>query len=325
MTPSTPRHCLGIAVIRRRDALEMSDSRIAAIARAQLGLITREQVVRDLGISSHTLRDWVEVRRLEPVRRGVYRVAGAPPDWRQSLLGAVLAAGPSAHVSFRSAACLFGFEGFDEGRIEITRFGRRPSAIDGVVVHESAVFGPDHVHRLGPVPVTSVARTLCDLTAVVRPWAVERAVDEGLRRGLVSLAALRRVAEALEGRGRLRCTVMREILERRVPGYDAGESAPERRIATLLVRAGIPEPRLQHRVRVGSRTYRIDLCYPDERIGIEYDGWDFHRGRQAFDTDRVRANDLVVLGFQLLRFTSRSSDQTIVDTVRAARARASAS
>jgi very-short-patch-repair endonuclease len=76
---------------------------------------------------------------------------------------------------------------------------------------------------------------------------------------------------------------------------------------------------------VGGRRYRIDLCYPDAMIAIEYDGWDFHRGRQAFDKDRARANDLVVLGFQVLRFTSRSTDMVIVDTVRAARRRASAS
>ncbi len=81
----------------------------------------------------------------------------------------------------------------------------------------------------------------------------------------------------------------------------------------------------QHWVTVGGRRYRIDLCYPEHGIAIEYDGWDFHKGRKAFDDDRARGNDLVVLGMQLLRFTSRSSDGTIVETVRAALARASAS
>jgi very-short-patch-repair endonuclease len=176
---------------------------------------------------------------------------------------------------------------------------------------------------VGPIPVTSVARTLCDLTAIVRRRIVERAVDESLRRKIVTLRSLRHVAEDLEGRGRLRCTVMREILEHRLPGYNPGESEPERRIADLLVRAGLPEPKRQHPVVVGGRRYRIDLCYPDLRIAIEYDGWDFHRGRRSFDSDRVRGNDLVVLGFQVLRFTSRSSDQASVDTVCAARQRAS--
>ncbi|MDQ1431149.1 MAG: hypothetical protein QOF40_1751 [Actinomycetota bacterium] len=116
--------------------------------------------------------------------------------------------------------------------------------------------------------------------------------------------------------------MIREILERRAPGYHPGESDPEKRIAELLVRAGLPSPTRQHRVRLGTRTVRIDLCYPSAKIAIEYDSWVFHNGRQAFDDDRARANELVILGFIVLRFTSQSGDQAIVDTVGAALARA---
>ena len=144
-----------------------------------------------------------------------------------------------------------------------------------------------------------------------------------MRRKLVTLRALARVAEDLDGRGRRRCTVIREILERRAPGYHPGDSDPEKRIAELLVRAGLPSPTRQHRVRLGTRTVRIDLCYPEQRIAIEYDSWGFHKGRRAFDADRARGNDLVVLGYTVLRFTSKSSDDAIVDTVSAALARAS--
>ena len=171
-----------------------------------------------------------------------------------------------------------------------------------------------------------MARTLCDLTAVVaRRGVVERAVDEALRRKTVRLDDLVETAERLEGRGRHRCTVMREILDRRRPGYDPGESHPERRIADLLIRAGLPEPTMQHPVEINGKRYRIDLCYPDARIAIEFDSWQFHSGRRSFDEDRARANQLVLLGFAVLQFTSKSSDQTIVDTVSAAMRRASRS
>jgi very-short-patch-repair endonuclease len=195
--------------------------------------------------------------------------------------------------------------------------------MDGVVIHESTVFDVGHLGRIAEVPVTSVARTLCDLTAVVTSWVVERAVDEALRRKIVRLEQIVDTAERLEGRGRLRCTVMRELLDRRRPGYDPGESHPERRIADLLVRAGLPAPTMQHAVEIDGKRYRIDLCYPEQRIAIEFDSWQFHSGRRSFDEDRARGNHLVLLGFVVLRFTSKSSDQTIVDTVRAALARAS--
>jgi len=274
-------------------------------------------------MSANTLERRVRAKRLEPVRRGVYRISGTPATWEQGLLAACLAAGPGTSASFRSAAALYGLEGFRRDVVEITTFSGRPASIDGVIAHETTVCGPSHASRMGPIPVTSVARTLCDLTAVLPVWNVERAVDEALRRKLVTLSTLRNVAEDLEGRGRLRSTVTRDILEHRLPGYQPGDSAPEKRISDLLVRAGFPSPMMQHPVQIGGKRYRIDLCYPDLRIAIEYDGWDFHRGRQTFDSDRARGNDLVLLGFQLLRFTSKSSDQTIVDTVCAARRRAS--
>jgi very-short-patch-repair endonuclease len=300
----------------------MSHERIAPIARTQHGLITTTQALDHL--TPGQLDGLLRAGTLEPARRGVYRVAGVPDSWFQLLMAACLSR-PGAYASFRAAAALWSFEGFEHDNLEITVPGPLRARLDGVVVHESRVWGPHHLVVVEQIPVSSVARTLCDLTAVVRPWRVERAVDEALRREVVTLRTLARVAQDLEGRGRRRCTVMRDILEHRAPGYHPGESDPEKRIAALLVRAGLPEPTRQHRVRVGGKSYRIDLSYPAARIAIEYDGWDFHKGRKSFDDDRARANDLVLLGFQVLRFTSKSSDDAIVDTVRAALARASVS
>jgi very-short-patch-repair endonuclease len=287
-------------------------------------LVTRAQALAV--ISPSALDRWLRTRRIEPMRRGVYRMAGVPESWEQRLLAACLSAGPEARASIRSAAALYELEGFAPTILEITHFGARPSPMDGVVIHETGVFDVGHVTRISGIPVTSVARTLCDLTAVVRrPWVIERAVDEALRRSLVRLEDIATVADLLEGRGRRRCTMMREILELRAVGYDPGESQPERRIADLLVRAGLPAPTMQQVVEICGRRYRIDLCYPVAKIAIEFDSWQYHSGRRSFDEDRARANQLVLLGFVVLHFTSKSSDEMIVDTVRTALARASQS
>jgi very-short-patch-repair endonuclease len=288
------------------------DDRLRGLARKQLGLVSRRQALELL--TADQIRRRLRTHALEAVRPGVYRIAGAPESWEQAVLGACLAV-PGSAASFRCAAALWGLERFRRDLVEITVPERERRRLEGVIVHDSAVVGPLHRATVGVIPVTSPARTLCDLTAVETRWPVERAVDEALRKKLVTLRTLTRVAAALEGRGRMRCTVMREILEARAPGFHPGESDPELRIMKLLARAGLPAPMPQHRVRLGKRTIRIDLCYPEQKIAIEYDGWDHHRGRQAFDDDRARANDLVLLGFRVLRFTSKSTDQTIVDTV----------
>jgi hypothetical protein len=169
-----------------------------------------------------------------------------------------------------------------------------------------------------------VARTLCDLTGPLRPWQVEQAVDDCLRRGLVNLDELVVAHDTVSHRGRRKSTVMREILVWRTEGgLRPGDSAPEVRVGKLLMAAGLPKPTQQFELRAGGRRVRIDLAYPVERIAIEYDGWDFHSTRAAFDRDRARANELELLGWTVLRFTSRTTDELVVASVRQALARAS--
>lgn len=116
-----------------------------------------------------------------------------------------------------------------------------------------------------------------------------------------------------------RLAAVQELLVERLPGYDPGESDLETRVLRLIVRNGLPVPVQQHRVRVAGRTFRVDLAYPDVRLAIELDGWEFHRTRTAFDQDRSRANALVVGGWTVVRFTSRSTEDEILTCIRSAR------
>jgi hypothetical protein len=293
----------------------MSHPKLASVARRQHGLVTHRQARAVL--TERTLRRWLAEGRLEAVRKGVYRVAGAPESWEQCLLATCLARS-GAHASFRAAAAVWLLAGFDRDVLEITVPGTSRVRLAEVVVHESTVWGPDHVARRAGIPVTSVARTLCDLTAVAPAGVVERAVDDALRRKLVTLRALARVADALDGKGRLRCTVTRGILRDRQPGYDPGGSPAELRIVRLLVRAGLPKPVQQWRVRFEGRTARADLAYPELGIVMEYDGWDFHAPRTVFNRDRDRGNDFELQELTVLKFTSASTDEYIVRTVRRA-------
>jgi hypothetical protein len=267
----------------------MPHSDLATVARRQHGLVTHAQASAVL--TERGIRRWLAEGRLEAVRKGVYRVAGAPESWEQSLLAACLAR-PGSSASFRAAAAMWMLAGFDRDVLEITVSGTSRVRLADVVVHESTVWRPDHFARRAGIPVTSVARTLCDVTAVAPAPAVERAVDDALRRKLVTLRSLQRVADSLDGRGRRRCTVTRGILAERQPGYDPGGSDAELRIVRLLVRAGLSRPVQQWRVRFEGGSARTDLACPELGIVIEYDGWDTHKLRTAFKGDRHRGNDL---------------------------------
>jgi very-short-patch-repair endonuclease len=289
---------------------------IARFGKRQHGLVTTEQVLASS--TRHELNHLVATGRLEPLRRGVYRCAGAPETWHQHLLSACLAAGGNAAASFRAAAVLWELPDFDRDRLEITVPGRLNPRLADVVVHQTNVWGPRHTAVRHVIPTTSVARTLCDLTAVVWPWRVVRLVNDAERRGIVSLRQLLRVFQDLENRGRRRSTVMRAVLADRLEGIRPGGSEREVDVAKLLLRARLPRVEQQHRIRIGRRVVRVDFAYPTLKIAIEYDGWKPHRTRLAFDADRARDNELEIRGWLVLRFTSRWTRREIVDTVRAA-------
>jgi very-short-patch-repair endonuclease len=299
---------------RRGVGAAVIDELIGRRAAKQHGLVTRSQL---LAIGS-ARQIQVRVRRgsLIPMRTGVFRIAGAPSTWEQHLLGAVLAGGTGAMGSFRSAAWHWRLEGFDlPDQLEITVPRQRRARLPGVMVHDSRVAGRAHRTVHHSIPVTSPARTLCDLTACCGLGGVARAVDDALRRKLTTVKKLERVFLDLANQGRRRSTFMRALLEERLTDFEPGESRPEARIYRWIVAAGLPKPKSQHWVRVGRRNYRLDLAYPELKVGIEYDGWDAHRTRTSFDADAERDVMLEDAGWRMLHFTSKSTRSFVVEKV----------
>jgi very-short-patch-repair endonuclease len=287
------------------------------IAVAQHSLITLDQA-RQAGMTVARVRHKVDSGEWVVRRRRVYAVAGAPVTWAQAVAATVYCLQPDAWASHATAGRLWGFDIPECDGIDVLVDHNRRVKMDGVVNHRSrALFTADlrlHLH----IPVTSPERTLVDLTATMPVAALGRLLDDGLRRRLVRLHRLRScVARLAQSPGR-RPAAIHELLATRLPGYDPGDSDLETRVLRLLVAAGLPVPTQQHRVRIGGRTFRIDLAYVGIKLAIELDGWEFHSSRSAFDDDRARANALVVAGWTVLRFTSRSTDAEIVACVRAA-------
>jgi very-short-patch-repair endonuclease len=93
---------------------------------------------------------------------------------------------------------------------------------------------------------------------------------------------------------------------------DLARSELERRFLRLCRRHRIAAPEVN--VRVGA--FLVDLLWRDERLIIETDGYRFHRGRWAFESDRTRDVELRLLGYTVVRFTHR---QVVDESTRTAR------
>ncbi len=110
---------------------------------------------------------------------------------------------------------------------------------------------------------------------------------------------------------------MHKVLGERWPGYDPGESDLETRAVRAIARAGLPLPRQQYRMRLAGRPVRIDLAYPELKIAIEVDSWEFHgQVRSQFDCDHIRRDELVLLHWTPFTFTSAMSDEYFVRSTR---------
>ena len=274
------------------------------------------QQVRSVVSAATARRVCFETGQLEPVRRGVYRVAGAPESWRAVTPGRMSRPPERLRVVPVGGRAL-GPGGLRTGRRSRSRC-RDPTALGSTASSctRARSAGPSTSASWHGIPVASVARTLCDLTAVVA------AMDDRARgrRGLASQdrdarGPSRASPTTSKAEGGSAAPSCERSSSTRAPGYHPGESDPERRIAELLDRAGLPAPTLQHRVELGApRPIASTSAIRSSRSRSSSTVWKYHSGRSAFDHDRARGNDLVLLGFHRARASRRrSSDQQIVD------------
>lgn len=296
----------------------MDDEATRRLGRAQYGLISARQA-RQLGFTRAAIQHRLRSGTWETIRSGVYRIAGVPESWHQQVLSAVLATGELALASHLTAARLWSVPLPSGDTIEVTAPLERRARIPGVRSHRSGVFTMDDCAKVARIPTTSAARALFDLSSQFDDSELGKALDDGLRRGVISLWSMQRLATRLPGMapGRSPKRIER-LLIARIPGYDPGGSELEVRVVRVLQAGGLPLPIAQHLVRIRGRRYVLDFAYLEAKVAIEVDGFDHHRTRTAFDGDRSRQNLLVLDGWMPLRFTSRTTDAEIVDSVRRA-------
>ena len=268
----------------------MPDEILARIAARRRGIVGVEELLAAgltrHGIASRVRRGWLHRRH-----RGVFSVGhlGEIPLAREA--AALLACGPGAVLSHRSAAKIWGLvEHRGEPDISVPP-GRNPQH-DGITVHRPLALDAKDVRTREGLRVTSLARTITDLAAVLPTPALERVVAEAMARRLVRRGELS-LPDGAPGAAKLRCIL------------DAGprftRSEAERRLLTLIRKAGLPLP--ETNVRLAG--LEVDALWRHQRLVVEIDGFAFHGDRRAFESDRRRDQRLRAAGYDVVRITWR--------------------
>lgn len=151
------------------------DREVAELALRQHGVVARRQLAR-LGMTRSEIGHRVSCGSLHVLRRGVYAVGHRGVSREGRWIAALLAVGDDAVLSHRSAAALWGIRHTSRGRIDVTAPRALPQRA-GIQLHRTEL-APDEVTAERLVMVTTPARTLVDLAAVLPPHELERALNE---------------------------------------------------------------------------------------------------------------------------------------------------
>jgi very-short-patch-repair endonuclease len=274
--------------MRAFQSINPVDEAIAQVASRLGGVIDRAQL-STLGLKRGAIRHRLDAGRLRPLYASVYAVGHQAVSPRGRLVAGLLVAGPGAALSHRTAAGLLRYTPSMPRFVEITTTRTRPRDRPGLLFHHMATTETHERHEL---PVTTPLQTLLDLAATRPRVEVERACSEALVLGLVTAEQLARQ----HGRG---AAVLRRLTSE---GVARTRSELERRFLKAVLKAGLPRPLVNQRIG----RHEVDFVWPEQRLIAEFDGWRFHGHRVAFERDRIRDNELQLLGYTVLRFTWRS-------------------
>jgi hypothetical protein len=277
------------------------EAAIVAFARTRHGLVTTRQLAA-FGLGAAAVARRAREGRLFRHYRGIYSV-GRPdltPAGRR--MAAVLACGPAALLSHRSAAAQHGLLEDHRERPDVTVKGRARRPRRGIRVHSSTTLMPADISTVEGIPCTSVARTLVDLGDCEPKRLVERAVDQAEVLGLFDLIAIELAlvrAGPRRGPGILR-TVLGDLIEPTLTDRELEEL-----FLALMRAAGLPQPAVNDWITGDGWAYKADFLWHAERLVVETDSRTFHTSRQAFEHDRLRDQRLTLAGFTVVRFTWR--------------------
>jgi hypothetical protein len=229
----------------------------------------------------------------------------------------VLACGPGAVLSHRSAARLHELRDWSHTKIEVTVPNRSARAHPGIAVHRSTTLTDKDVTVVNNVPCTTVHRTLLDLGDVVNQRQLERAFDQADTLEVLDLGAIndqlarnptRRGAKAVKA-------VMRDHYIGKTPTWSENEEL----FLSITRGLGLPDPDTNQFIVLddGGPPIRVDFVWREQRVIVEADSDKWHGSKQRQEIDRRRDQRLTAAGWRVIRTSWRQMNHEPDDLRRA--------
>jgi hypothetical protein len=229
-------------------------------------------------------------------------------------------------VSHRSAGRIWKLRrlgiGPEPDHIEVLHPGRAHRLLPGVVTHRCHRIEPtDVVERPDGIRVTSPARTVFDLAAVLSDERLESIIEQVVHDGLTTIAALHRTGERLREHGRNGSARFARVLGSRPIDTTTIDSDLELVVERAIMAAGLPRPHRQHPLRlVTGELIHVDFYWDPEAEVLEIDHVTWHGGKRDLTEDKRRDRLIRRLGIHTTRVTDvdvRERLDNIIEDLRA--------
>ncbi len=270
---------------------------MARVAGLQRGFIVREQLLA-AGLGRGAIAHRVKSHRLHLYHRGVYLVGHTAMDPLGEEMAAILNYRGHAVLSHRSAATVWELVPRAPSQdVMVTLVGKEGRSRPGLRVFRVRSLDRRDIRTRNRLPVTSPARTLLDLAAVLRDdHELEQAIGEAQARELTTASDIE--AALARAPGRKGTARIERLLD---PDHGYTRSRAERIMRAIVREAGLLRPL----TNVPLLGYVADFLWPAERLVVEVDGHASHSSRAAFEHDRRRDQCLLAAGYRVMRVTWR--------------------
>jgi Protein of unknown function (DUF559)/Transcriptional regulator, AbiEi antitoxin len=292
------------------------DRLIAALARRQHGVVAHRQLLK-LGLGKTAIHGRVTAGRLHRVHRGVYAVGHTVLTSQGHLIAAVLACGDGAVLSHRSAADLWNLRRSSGAAVDVTVQSSGRGRRKGIRVHQVSRLHPKDVTTRARIPITTFARTLLDLAAVLNERQLTYVIEQAERHQRFDQKAIKEAcARSPRHRGLIALRAAVQMFE---PELLHTRSNLEREFVEQCRRFGLPIPAMN--VVVAGHT--VDAYWAEQRLVVEIDGAAYHRTPTQRQRDAKRDADLRLAGHKVLRIPGEALENGVA-TVSAFLAQANA-
>lgn len=267
---------------------------LRAVFAAQGGVATYSQILAHL--SRRGMQRRLRSSELVKIFPGIYSLGA--PDVFTRLRGLDVRCGEQVAVCLGTAAAMFGFDTEDVTELHVLNAeGHLLREYGGLKVHRRE--GAPLTNHRGR-PLTTPSWTAVEVARSLRRPRALATLDAALRSRRCDRRDLLAAAKAQAGRRGI--VAVRELIPLARP---EAESPMESEARLVMLDGGLPEPVLQYEIvdRDG-RLWRVDFAWPDRRVAVEFDGFDWHSSREALRKDRQKRAALEEMDWRVLSIVS---------------------